>query len=77
MNELNILLEVAKMGIGALFGIVILFLYRIDRKASEARLADLLKEAQEDRRSHTETLLSNTKVLTELVVLINRLNGKR
>lgn len=56
-------------GVGAVFGIVVFFIYRIDRKASEKRLSKLLEQDQLTRAE-------NTKALTELVTLLVRMNGK-
>ncbi len=56
-------------GVGAVFGIVVFFIYRIDRKASEKRLSKLLEQDQLTRAE-------NTKALTELVTLLMRMNGK-
>ena len=71
---------IGSLGVGALLGLVIFFMYRHDRKssedrhleawrASEERLSKLIEQDQESRRE-------NTKMLTELVILINRLNGR-
>jgi len=56
-------------GVGAVFGIVVFFIYRIDRKASEKRLSKLLEQ---DQLSRAE----NTRALTELTTLLYRMNGK-
>jgi len=67
-------------GVGAVFGIVVFLLYRIDRKnsearhleawrASEERLKTIIEQDQESRRE-------NTKALTELTTLLIRINGK-
>ena len=57
-------------GAGAVFGIIVFFIYRIDRKASEKRLSKLLEQDQLTRAE-------NTKVLTELVTLLLRMNGNK
>ena len=56
-------------GVGAVFGIVVFFIYRIDRRACEKRLTELLKQ---DQLTRTE----NTKALTELTTLLYKMNGK-
>lgn len=56
-------------GVGAVFGIVVFLIYRIDRKASEKRLTKLLEQDQETRREHT-------KALTELTTLLRTINGR-
>lgn len=56
-------------GAGAVFGIIVFFMYRQDRRASEKRLTHLLEQDQESRQE-------NTRVLSELRILIERLNGK-
>ena len=79
MEEL--LLTVAKIGgVGAVFGLIIFFLYRIDRKASEKRINDVHK-AHSERLEHLlekdqQTREDNTKALTELTTLLVRMNGK-
>jgi len=70
---------VASMGIGAVFGVIIFVLYRIDRKASEERYAELC-ESMEQRLAtllerDTQTREENTKALQELITLVSRLNG--
>ena len=63
-------------GVGAVFGIVVFFIYRIDRKASEKRLSKLLEQDQETRREHTKAVVEYTKAVTELTILLTRMNGK-
>ena len=70
---------VASMGIGAVFGVIVFVLYRIDRKASEERYAELC-ESMEQRLAtllerDTQTREENTKALQELITLVSRLNG--
>jgi len=71
---------VSSLGVGALLGLIIFWMYRQDRKATEKmwreskkftedRLTDLIEKDQESRQE-------NTKVLSELRILIERLNGK-
>jgi len=67
--EIELIKAMASLGIGAVFGLIIFWIYRIDRKNSEERLSKLLKDEQKTREE-------NTKVLSELVTLITRLNGK-
>ena len=67
--EIELIKAMASLGIGAVFGLIIFWIYRIDRKNSEERLSKLLKDEQKTREE-------NTKVLSELVTLIPRLNGK-
>ncbi len=56
-------------GISGLLALVILAMYRWDRKASEDRLTGLIEADQETRQA-------NTVALTELTTLLVRLNGK-
>ena len=67
--EFNLIEPIASLGVGAVFGLVAFLFYRIDRKSSEKRLSGLLKADQETREEHT-------KVLTELIVLLQRMNGR-
>lgn len=66
---IDILQIVGSLGVGAFLGLVIFLMYRQDRKASEKRLTLLLEKDQETREEYT-------KVLTELITLLLRLNGK-
>ena len=70
MEELLKMVINAGGGVGAIFGLVIFFIYRIDRKATEKRLTRLLEEDQESRRE-------NTKALAELTTLLIRMNGRQ
>jgi len=63
------LLQIAAgLGVGGFLGLCIFLMYRQDRKSSEKRLTSLLEKDQGSREE-------NTKVLSELVTLIRRLNG--
>lgn len=68
------------LGVGAFLGALIFIMYRKDKQASEDRqrkdrmfaedrLTTLLEKDQKSRED-------NTKALTELTILIARLNGK-
>ena len=66
--ELTIVELLASIGgVGAVFGIIIFWVYRIDRRDSENRLTKLLEEDHETRKE-------NTKALTELSTLLARIN---
>jgi len=65
----------------AILALIIFIMYRIDRKGSETRIHDvhkahssrleiLLEKDQESRED-------NTKALTELIVALKSMNGKR
>jgi len=76
------LLQVAAQigGIGGLIAIIIFFMYRRDRKDTETRINDVHK-AHSERLEHLleqdqESRHDNTKALTELIILITRLNGR-
>jgi Flp pilus assembly protein TadB len=75
------LLQVAgSLGVGAFLGLIIFFMYRLDRQASEKRFRDAWK-AHTDRiailaERDRETREENTKVLTELVTLLKIMNGR-
>jgi hypothetical protein len=70
---------VASMGIGAVFGVIIFVIYRIDRKASEERYAELCGSMEQRLATllerDTQTREENTKALQELITLVSRLNG--
>ena len=67
--ELSLIEAMASLGVGAVFGLVVFLIYRIDRRASEKRLTGLLEQDQETRQK-------NTEAITELTTLVNRLNGR-
>jgi len=66
---MEILQLAGSLGVGAFLGLIIFLMYRSDRKSSESRLTKLL---QEDQKSREE----NTKALSELTSLLNRMNGR-
>ena len=70
----------ASLGVGAFLGTLIFLMYRWDRKKSENQLREDRK-FMEDRldkiiNAYNTVLSKNTEVLTELVTLIRRFNGK-
>lgn len=67
--ELSLIESVLSLGIGGTGMLVIFLMYRLDRRASEKRLTKLLEEDQETREK-------NTKALTVLITLVERLNGR-
>jgi hypothetical protein len=71
---------IASMGIGAVFGLIVFTIYRIDRRESTQRFADLC-ESMEKRLAtllerDSETREENTKALSQLITLVERLNGR-
>jgi len=75
--ELEFIKAVASLGVGAVFGLVVFFVYRTDRKDTEKRMAVLLQQDLELRKEENETRKKNTGVLSSLKTLIERLNGKK
>ena len=67
--EWSVIQGILSLGVGGVLAIVIFIMYRRDKKTSEERLAGLLDRVFDTWERHTE-------VLTELTVLIKRLNGK-
>lgn len=67
--EWNVIQGILSLGVGGVLAIVIFTMYRKDKKTSETTLASLLDKVLDTWEKHTE-------VLTELTVLIKRLNGK-
>ena len=53
---------------GGVFGMTIFLIYRQEKRATEKRLTKMIEE-------YTEVLQGNTKALTELIILVSRLNG--
>ena len=75
--ELEFIKAVASLGVGAVFGLVVFFVYRTDRKETEKRMGALLQQDMELRKEENETRKENTGVLSSLKTLIERLNGKK
>ena len=75
--ELDLIKAVASLGVGAVFGLVVFFVYRTDRKDTEKRMGALLQQDMELRKEENETRKENTGVLSSLKTLIERLNGKK
>ena len=57
-------------GVGGVLAIVIFFMYRQDRKASEKRLSGLLERDQETREA-------NTRIMSEVFMFLKNINGNR
>jgi hypothetical protein len=71
---------ICSLGVGGVFGIVVFIIYRRDRKSSENqqredrkfmedRMNQIIERDQATREAHT-------KAVTELVTLLQRLNGR-
>ena len=56
-------------GFSGFFAVLVLYVYRHDRKDSENRLTKIIEADQKTREK-------NTQALTELIVLIQKLNGR-
>ena len=56
-------------GIGGVLAVVILFMYRADRKSTEHRQSVWLEQDQKTREE-------NTEALTRLITLLERMNGR-
>ena len=78
-------------GVGGLLAVIIFLMYRRDRKDTEKRITfnaiETEKRIYDVHKSHSERLErlleqdqksreDNTKAITELIVLITRLNGR-
>lgn len=67
--ELEIIRGIASSGSAAILAFLIFIMYRRDRRDSEKRLNAIIEAEQRTRED-------NTKAVTELVILLSRLNGK-
>jgi len=72
--------EIASLGVGGIFGLVVFLMYRIDRKRSEERLRQD-RMYMEDRMNRIidrdqDSRGALTTALTELTTLLIRLNGR-
>lgn len=56
-------------GVGGVLAIVIFFMYRIDRKATEKRQSEWLEKDQETREA-------NTRVMAEMLMWLKGMNGR-
>jgi len=78
--EINIITTIASLGVGAVFGIVVFIIYRIDRKASEQRFEKLCQHHDQKWTvvvaADQKTREGNTKALTELINILTKMNGK-
>lgn len=77
---MEILQIAGSLGVGAFLAVIIFLMYRHDRKDSESRHLEAWR-ASEERLSKLieadrETREKNTKALTELTTLIQRMNGR-
>ena len=68
--EWELIKNTLELGGVAVLAIIIFFIYRIDRRASEKRLSGLLKEDQVTREKHSQ-------VLTELITWLKMKNGNK
>ena len=78
--EPSLIQTAGSLGIGAFLGALIFICYRLDRRDTEKRIHDI-HEAHSERLEHLleqdqDSRRDNTKALTELIVLISRLNGR-
>jgi len=69
------------LGVGALLAVIIFMMYRKDRKNAEEQLRQdrIFMEDRMDKiiNRDQDTREANTKVNTELVTLLQRMNGKK
>lgn len=74
-------------GITGVLAFVIFLIYRTDHKTAEANLTNLIKNAETQQaeifrayndtcKQHTDAMIDNTKVQTELITWLRRNNGK-
>ena len=75
MSELDIIASLLSLGVGGVLGIIIFFMYRRDRRDTEKRWAELAEELIECRGDENKTRRKHTKALTELTVLLRKMNG--
>ncbi len=70
MDDVGILTTISGLGVGAVFGLVVFYIYRQEKKSTEERLTKLLEDEQKSREAHTS-------VLSELVTLLRKMNGHK
>jgi len=64
------------LGVGAFLGALIFLMYRKDRNATEKMWRESKKFTDEMIERDQETREENTKALTELNILLRKLNGR-
>ena len=75
MTEL--LATACSLGVGGFLGLIIFLMYRQDRKSSEERINRIAEQDQVIISRDQITREANTKALTELIVLLERMNGRK
>jgi hypothetical protein len=68
MTDIGLVETLSSLGAGGILALIMFLVYRKDRKSSEDRLTNLLDKEIESREKHTAAL-------TELKVLLEKLNG--
>jgi len=72
------LLQIAgSLGVGAFLGALIFLMYRKDRNVTEKMWRESKKFSDEMVERDQESREANTKAVTELIVLLSKLNGGR
>ena len=66
--EVGIIGTALSLGVGGVLAIIIFFVYRRDKNATESRLSDIIDRDVETREKHTEAL-------TELITFLKLKNG--
>lgn len=74
--ESSILQAAAQLGIAPFLALIIFYWYRQDMKDEMANRDRRLEKEREDKIYLLETLERNTQALTELTILVKKLNGK-
>ena len=65
------------LGVGAFLGALIFLMYRRDRLSTEKMWRDSKKFTDELIERDQETREDNTKALTELNILLRKMNGRK
>lgn len=88
MVETAVLQIAGSLGVGALLSVVIFFMYRRDKEASEKRIIDICigheNRLRDDRQlliniveGDRESREANTKAITDMTKVLERMNGRK
>ena len=73
----SILQIAGSLGVGAFLGALIFLMYRKDRNSTEKMWRESKKFTDEIVERDQETREDNTKALTELNILLRKMNGRK
>ena len=73
----SLLQDAGSLGVGAFLGTLIFLMYRRDRNSTEKMWREAKKCSEVLVERDQETREDNTKALTELIILLRKMNGHK